>query len=104
LALLLLDFEKMFDKMIWVSYFQNSWLSILMTLGWNGFPIFIFCLPISSLKANGEMGDSFHIFSSIKQGYCCLLCCSVDVLGYTLNNIKFAIMSYFLNKDGVRVD
>jgi hypothetical protein len=24
LALLLLDFEKMFDKMIWVSYFQNS--------------------------------------------------------------------------------
>jgi len=44
------------------------------------------------------------IFSLIKQGYCYLVHCSVDVLGYILNNIKFAIMSYFLNKDMVRVD
>jgi hypothetical protein len=64
---------------------------------------FHLCLPISSLKANGEFGDSFHIFSSIKQGYCYLVHCNVNVLGYILNNIKFSIMSYFLNKDMVRV-
>jgi hypothetical protein len=65
---------------------------------------FHLCLPISSLKANGELGNSFHICSSIKQRYCYLVRCSFDVLGYILNNIKFAIMNYFFNKDMVRVD
>jgi hypothetical protein len=50
LALLLVDFEKMFNKMIWFSTFHLR-------------------LPIFSMKANGELGDSFYSFRSIKQGY-----------------------------------
>lgn len=41
---------------------------------------------------------------SNKDIHCYLVCYSVDVLGYILNNIKFAIMICFLNMNMVKVD
>ncbi len=102
LVLLLLDFEKSFDRIEWDFLFPTlsklgfcpTWIQWISSFYW---------LASSSIKVNGKSGKDFRLARSVRQGcplapYLFIL--AMDVLGHMLNDPKHEIEGLHLPKGG----
>jgi hypothetical protein len=100
LVLLLLDFEKSFDRIEWDFLFPTlsklgfcpTWIQWISSLYW---------LASSSIKVNGKRGKDFRLARLVKQGcplapYLFIL--AMDVLGHMLDDPKHKIDELHLPK------
>jgi hypothetical protein len=102
LVLLLLDFEKAFDKIEWGFLF-----AALSKLGfsakWIQWVHSLYHFASSSIKVNGEVGKGFQLAQSVQQRcplapYLFILI--TDMLGYMLEDPKHGIEGLTLPKGG----
>jgi hypothetical protein len=106
LVLLLLDFEKAFDRIEW-----NFLFTALEKLGfkdiWIRWVSSLYKEATSAIKMNGELGPDFQLARSVRQG-CPLVpyifIFATDVLGYMLANPKYGIEGLSLPKGGLIKD
>ncbi len=103
LVLLLLDFEKAFDRIEW-----NFLFTTLEKLGFEGTWICwvrsLYKEATSTIKMNGELGPDFQLARSVKQGcplapYLFIL--ATNVLGYMLADRKYGVEGLSLPKGGL---
>jgi len=102
LVLLLLDFEKAFDRIEW-----NFLFTALEKLGfektWIRWVRSLYKEVTSAIKMNGELGPDFQLAKSVRQGcplapYLFIL--ATDVLGYMLADPKYGVEGLSLPKGG----
>jgi mannosylglycoprotein endo-beta-mannosidase len=102
LVLLLLDFEKTFDRTEWGFLF-----TALSKLGFNGRWIKWVCTlyheVTSTIKINGEVGPDFQLTHSVRQGcplapYLFIL--AIDVLGHMLDDPRHGVEGMSLPRGG----
>ncbi len=102
LVLLLLDFEKTFDRIEWGFLFPTlsklgfcpTWIRWISSLYW---------LASSLVKVNGELGEDFRLTRPVKQGYLLapyLFILATNVLGHMLDDPKHEIKGLHLPKGG----
>ncbi len=102
LVLLLLDFEKTFDKIEWGFVFPTlsklgfcpTWIQWISSLYW---------FASSSVKVNGEPREDFKLTRLVRQGcppapYLFIL--AMDILGHMLDDPKHKIEGLHLPKGG----
>jgi hypothetical protein len=103
LVLLLLDFEKAFDRLEWDFLFKA-----LDKLGfsptWVRWVASLYQDATSAIKVNGVAGPDFQFATSVRQGcplapYLFIL--ATDVLGYMLTNPKHGVEGLSLPKGGL---
>lgn len=103
LVLLLLDFEKAFDRIEWVFLFKA-----LEVLGFNDTWVrwvkSLYKAASSAIKVNGTMGPDFPLKRSVRQGcplapYLFIL--ATDVLGYLMADPRFEVEGFSLPKGGL---
>jgi len=103
LVLLLLNFEKAFDRIEWGFLF-----STLTKLGFNNIWVrwvaSLYQAASYAIKVNGTPGPDFQLARSVRQGcplapYLFIL--ATDVLGYTLANPKHGVEGLFLPRGGL---
>jgi hypothetical protein len=100
--LLLFDFEKTFNTIKWGFLFTTlsklgfspKWIKWVSSLYW---------LASSLVKVNGEFGQDFKLFRSMRQGcpfalYLFIL--AADVLGHMLDDTKYNVKGLTLLKGG----
>jgi len=102
LVLLLLDFEKAFDRIEW-----NFLFTALEKLGfektWIRWVRSLYKEVTSAIKMNGELGPDFQLAKLVRQGcplapYLFIL--ATDVLGYMLADPKYGVEGLSLPKGG----
>jgi len=102
LVLLLLDFEKAFDRIEWDFLFKT-----LKTLGfsdvWVRWVKLLYKSASSAIKVNGTTGPDFPLERSVRQGcplapYLFIL--ATDVLGYLMADPKYEVEGLSLPKGG----
>ncbi len=102
MVLLLLDFEKAFDRIEWNFLFSamdhigfsNTWIKWVRTLYREVF---------SAIKVNGVVGPTFQLARSVRQGYPLapyLFIIATDILGYMLADPRHGIEGLTLPKGG----
>ncbi len=102
LVLLLLDFEKTFDKIKWGFLFPTlSKLGFYPT--WIQWIFSLYSFTSSSVKVNGKPGEDCKLARLVRQG--CLLApylfiLTMDVLGHMLDDPKHKIKGLHLPKRG----
>ncbi len=100
LVLLLLNFEKTFNRIEWGFFFPAlsklsfypTWIQWISSLNW---------LASSSVKINGEPGENFKLARSVRQGCSLapyLFILAMDVLGHMLDDPKHEIEGLHLPK------
>jgi hypothetical protein len=103
LVLLLLDFEKVFDKIEWGFLFKA-----LEELGfsqtWVHYVTSLYREATSTIKVNGIPGPDFQLARSVRQGcplapYLFIL--ATDVLGYVLADPKYGVEGLLLPRGGL---
>jgi len=103
LVLLLLDFEKAFDKIEWAFLFKA-----LEVLGFDGIWVkwvgSLYKEASSAIKVNGILGPDFPLERSVRQGcpltpYLFIL--ATDVLGYLMADPKFEVEGFSLLQGGL---
>jgi hypothetical protein len=103
LVLLLLDFEKAFDKIEWDFLFKA-----LAVLGFNGTWVrwvkSLYKAASSAIKVNGTVGPGFPLERSVRQGcplapYLFIL--TTDVLGYLMVDPRYEVEGLSLPKGGL---
>jgi len=106
LVLLLLDFEKTFDRIEWGFLFKA-----LDKLGcsptWISWVASLYREATSAIKVNGVAGPDFQLARSVRQGcplapYLFIL--AIDVLGYMLADPKHGVEGLSLPKGGLIKD
>jgi len=102
LVLLLLDFEKAFDRIKWGFLFEA-----LAKLGfcnqWTRWVSSLYSSVTSAIKFNRVVGENFPLARSVRQGcpfapYLFIL--AMDVLGHMLDNHRFGIKGLTLPRRG----
>jgi hypothetical protein len=99
-VLLLLDFEKAFDRIEWGFLFPTlSKLGFCLT--WIQWISSFYWLASSSVKVNGELGEKFRFTKLVRQGcpltpYLFIL--ATDVFGHMLDDPKHEIEGLHLPK------
>ncbi len=102
LVLLLLNFEKTFDRIEWGFLFPTlsklgfcpTWIQWISSLYW---------FASSSVKVNKEPGEKLRFAKLVKQGYPLapyLFILTTDVLGHMLDDLKHEIKWLHLPKGG----
>ncbi len=103
LVLLLLDFEKAFDRIKW-----GFWLSALAKLGfsetWTRWVRTLYLEASLAIKVNGTTGPTFQLARSVRQGcplapYLFIL--ATDVLGHMLADPKYKVEGLTLPRGGL---
>jgi hypothetical protein len=102
LVLLLLDFEKAFDRIEWSFLFEA-----LAKLGfcpqWIRWVSSLYKLASSAIKLNGVEGSTFPLGKSVRQGcplspYLFIL--ATDVLGHMLDDFRFGVKGLAFPRGG----
>jgi len=103
LVLLLLDFEKAFDKIEWAFFFKA-----LKVFGFDGTWVkwvgSLYKEASSAITVNDILGPNFSLERSVRQG--CLLApylfiLATDVLGYLMADPKFEVEGFSLPQGGL---
>ncbi len=106
LVLLLLDFEKAFDRIEWGFLFEA-----LSRLGfcpqWIRWVSSLYSSATSAIKLNGVVGDTFPLARSVRQGcplspYLFIL--ATDILGHMLDDPRFGVEGLALPRGGKVTD
>jgi len=98
--LLLLDFEKAFDRIKWGFIFL-ALSKLRFSPKWIKWVSSLYLLASSSVKVNGKSRKDFKLSRLVKQG--CLLApylfvLAVDVLGHMLDDTKYNVEGLTLPK------
>jgi hypothetical protein len=98
LALLLLDFEKAFDK-IDLGFMFSTFKSLGFCEAWVNWVSNLYKVMVFTIKINDIIGDSFSLSWSVKQA--CLLppylfILVFNVLSYLLDNPKYGVIGFNL--------
>jgi len=92
-VLLLLNFEKTFNRMEW-GFLFNALSKLGFSPKWIKWVSSLYWLTSSSVKVNGEFREDFKLSISVTQGcplalYLFIL--ATNVLGHMLNDIKYNV-------------
>jgi hypothetical protein len=102
LVLLLLDFEKAFDRIEWGFLFE-ALANIGFCSQWIHWLRSMYRSASSAIKLNGVIGNNFPLARSMRQGcplapYLFIL--ATDVLGHMLDDQNFGIECLYLSRGG----
>jgi len=103
LVLLLLDFEKAFDRIEW-GFFFSALTKLGFSNTWVRWVASLYQAASSAIKVNGTPGSDFQLARSVRQGcplasYLFIL--AMDDLGYMLANPKHGVEGLSLQRGGL---